>query len=443
MSRPFLLALALAGLLAGCELLGDTSLPDYGTVEDISYVRHVQVLFDERCAGCHDGQTAELDLTSWEGLLSGSASGGPLVPFDTARSAILSRLGFDHPVEHGAERVPQVEVDFLKRWIASGARHDDGSIPYADSAATVLAALPDADLIAVVHPVYMAVARYIDLDALGFGGGSRPSHVTATPDGTAWFAALAASGQILRFDASHTLTGLAVVPEPGQLATGGDGSWVAIARPETSPTGPVRLLETRDMRVHSYDVAFGLTMVAGMLPGGSAGVVASRSADQLILLPTDDSAVRLAGLSGPRHEVVRLISHDGGLIAVGGDSGHLIFLEGTSPDALNQAGHVDVGQPLLDADLDRAGGLVALDQAHGLWYAPFLPGATAVPLLGPPDEAGRRTGVAAAEGRILVAFNNGVEVVVDGQVVRTIQLPGQAVSLRTLTGTTPTTSVPR
>ncbi len=50
-TRPVAVACLLSVVgLTSCELLGDTSLPDYASITDISYVRHVQVLFDDRCA---------------------------------------------------------------------------------------------------------------------------------------------------------------------------------------------------------------------------------------------------------------------------------------------------------------------------------------------------------------------------------------------------------
>ena len=137
LSQPTHRSLLLTGLVAclalasGCELLGDTSLPDYAEIEDISYVRHVQVLFEDRCGTCHDGSTAALDLTSREGLLSGSYQGGAVLPFDPDRSRLLQVLNA-HPADVGEAPISQAEVDFLRRWIEAGARDDDGRVPYAD-----------------------------------------------------------------------------------------------------------------------------------------------------------------------------------------------------------------------------------------------------------------------------------------------------------------------
>lgn len=100
----------------------DIVFPD----SNISYVRHVQPLFDLACAtaGCHDRATAEnkeLDLTSYAGVV---ANFGVVVAGDTSNSrmvwSIEGRPG-SAPMPP-AKPLNQNQIKGIKRWIFEGAK---------------------------------------------------------------------------------------------------------------------------------------------------------------------------------------------------------------------------------------------------------------------------------------------------------------------------------
>ena len=395
MRTPHSIILTALLVLTGCELLGDTSLPDYGEIEDPSYVRHVEVLFEDRCIQCH-GQAAALpDLRSWEGMLRGGAAGGVVVPFEVSRSKLIRVLGTGHPADAGGDTLSTEETDFLRRWIAAGARHDDGRIPYADAEHRVAVVIPDQAVVAVVAVDYGAIARVVDLERLGFGSSTNPRDAAVAGTTGDWFVSVPGEGAVMRFDATLALTGLAEVPFPGQVAVSPDGAWVAVGTGSGGVEGRIHLIETRDMRVRPVDSVFPGTRAVAVRAGGDIAYAASFSADQLLVVPVSPGAASYMAFSGPRHGVIRLrTSADGTrLAAFGGASGEVVIVETTAPASPRQTGTLGTGSQLIDGALSQEGGVIAVDAQGGVWYRDSLesgaaalltsvPGATTVTEVG-------------------------------------------------------------
>jgi SpoU rRNA methylase family enzyme len=456
---PALMLLASVGL-ASCELLGDTSLPDYEAIADISYVRHVQVLLEDRCAVCHNGSGAELDLRTWDGLLEGSSVGGALVPFDAGRSRMVrmlsTRQGAAHPSELGAEVIPEIEVDFLRRWIDAGARDDNGVVPYSGSADQVLVSVAEPPLVVVVDPTYMVVARIIDFEQLGFSAASNPSALASSGNGKAWFVSLEGEDSVLRFDADHALTGLAEVPEPGGLASSGNGGWLVVGRTLSQTARPIHTVETTDMRVRPVEMVFPETVAAAIRPHGDYGFTVSESADQIAVFPVEGGPTTYFGIFGPRHRVTQLLTSADGttMVAVGSASGEATLFDISSPTQIEQTGAVALGSGLRGVDLSANGTLALITEVGGVHTAAMESGASVRHVADVADAVG----VTHAGERILVARGNesrtyhrtqrftdlpapGVVVVIDpvtGVVLREIEIEAAPTAMTRLSSTIPT-----
>ena len=112
-----LIAIAAMGLSAGGEE------PDFE--------RDIAPLIAKRCLGCHNGRDAksELDLTSRAAVLKGGESGSVIVAGKPEDSLLIDRVsaGEMPPELRGiSQKLPEKEIELLRRWIASGAQWPDG-----------------------------------------------------------------------------------------------------------------------------------------------------------------------------------------------------------------------------------------------------------------------------------------------------------------------------
>jgi len=91
-----------------------TPAPIVGTP---TYAANLQLIFNNRCAICH-GTTASagLNLTTYAGVMSGSASGPVIVPGDSANSKLVQVQSGQHFANLTAE-----ELELLRQWIEAGA----------------------------------------------------------------------------------------------------------------------------------------------------------------------------------------------------------------------------------------------------------------------------------------------------------------------------------
>ena len=101
--------------------------------ELVTYNGHIRKIFKKHCAGCHNSNRsrAGLDLTSYASVMRGSDAGEVLVGGDPEDSYLyLVTAHEEEPaMPPGGKRIPEVQLDLLKRWIEGGLLEKTSSQP--------------------------------------------------------------------------------------------------------------------------------------------------------------------------------------------------------------------------------------------------------------------------------------------------------------------------
>jgi hypothetical protein len=227
--RPWIVATSAACLLAAAP----PARPDGGPSSVApSYDREVRPIFRKRCAGCHNPERprGELDLTSYAGVLAGGAGGKAVVagaPEESPVYALAAHLEEPH-MPPNASRLPQRELDVLRRWIEGGLAEGAGdatagpvsgpaaspsgglvppAVPARPAAVTALAVSPARPLAAVSghrHVLVFDLAGRKPLGALAFPEGDVFALRFSADDRTLLAAGGigAESGKVVLFDAA-------------------------------------------------------------------------------------------------------------------------------------------------------------------------------------------------------------------------------------------------
>jgi hypothetical protein len=121
MKRTAILGAALLPVLAAC-----------GGVNDVSFSRDVQPILADNCLVCHQegGQGYEasgFSMATYDDLMKGTRNGPMVIPGDAEGSNLVvlmeGRADPSISMPHGSmERVPQGEIDKIRRWIDQGAK---------------------------------------------------------------------------------------------------------------------------------------------------------------------------------------------------------------------------------------------------------------------------------------------------------------------------------
>jgi WD40 repeat protein len=100
--------------------------------EKITYQDHVRPIFVASCLGCHnaDKKKAGLDLSSHAGVMAGSSNGKVIEIGDPDKSMLY--LVITHQQEpfmpQKANKLPDKQLDIIKRWLAGGALDSSSSV---------------------------------------------------------------------------------------------------------------------------------------------------------------------------------------------------------------------------------------------------------------------------------------------------------------------------
>lgn len=104
----------------------------------ITYERDVKPIFRKRCGNCHNPERprGELDLTSYAGVLAGGSSGKAVVagrPEESPLFLLPAHLE-DPTMPPNAPKIPEREIDTIRRWVEGGLIEKSGARPAADAA---------------------------------------------------------------------------------------------------------------------------------------------------------------------------------------------------------------------------------------------------------------------------------------------------------------------
>ncbi len=99
--------------------------------DKVTYDDHIVPIFRQRCGSCHNptAKKADLDVTNYLKLMQGGASGASISPSDADGSylfALVTRQA-EPFMPQNADKLPDAEIDLLRRWINGGALENAGS----------------------------------------------------------------------------------------------------------------------------------------------------------------------------------------------------------------------------------------------------------------------------------------------------------------------------
>ena len=213
MLRSSLFLAAFLLFLAGCnstEPMVDPLDPDdvdYDAIETPQFAEDVQPLLSARCADCHGATdpAAGLDVTSWASLVEGSDAGEALIAYDPDNSLmieLMTKLPAEHPA-YAAHQLRASEVEFLRRWIAQGAKNAEGDVPFASNAqGRLYVSNQAAGQVSVIDVANLVVARNVSFADYGGPMATNPHDTAVEPDGSAWYVSLINAHRVLKYDAS-------------------------------------------------------------------------------------------------------------------------------------------------------------------------------------------------------------------------------------------------
>src|SRR4051794_3498104 len=130
--RPKLLSMILSAFFLGA-LVASSSIKaaDGAPKEKITYADHVAPVFRARCGTCHNPDKAKggLNLDNFSAAMRGGGSGKVIEPGDAENSSILGVITHkeEPKMPPNAGKIPDAEIDLIRRWIDGGALESSGS----------------------------------------------------------------------------------------------------------------------------------------------------------------------------------------------------------------------------------------------------------------------------------------------------------------------------
>lgn len=257
MSRVVHTLVALLALEAGAGLMRaeDAAIKAQDATSTVDFQREIQPILQTKCYGCHgpENQKADLDLSTLKGILKGGESGVVVVPRKPEESLLYEKIHSGEMPPDEKDRLSETEIATVERWIAAGAKPDDGK---GESATETSATLNQHDIIPIMlrrcsacHGLRRQEAG-LDLRtkaAMLRGGKSGPAIVPGQPDESRIIKKIRA-GQMPPRD---RLVEVSIKPiEPGETET--LAKWIAAgalevaAEPDTATTVPDPSVSDKD-----------------------------------------------------------------------------------------------------------------------------------------------------------------------------------------------------
>ena len=106
----------------------------------VEYISQIQPIFDARCTDCH-GNSAGLNLSSYNNLMAGSINGDVVIPFDHASSELWQRV-YSGQMPPGNNDLTDSQINLISQWIDEGALPEASSSP-CEEGYTYIGSLPE------------------------------------------------------------------------------------------------------------------------------------------------------------------------------------------------------------------------------------------------------------------------------------------------------------
>jgi predicted nucleic acid-binding Zn-ribbon protein len=99
--------------------------------DKVTYDDHLAPIFRQRCSSCHNptAKKADLDVTNYLALMQGGASGAVVEPGDASSSYLFALVAHEAEpyMPQGGDKIPDTEIELLRKWIDGGALENKGS----------------------------------------------------------------------------------------------------------------------------------------------------------------------------------------------------------------------------------------------------------------------------------------------------------------------------
>ena len=106
-------------------------MDDQPRSEAVNFVDHVKGVFRAHCVSCHNPNktNGDLDLTNYSALMQGSSSGDVIEPGSVDDSYLFQLITHAESPEMppGGQKIPETDIEVVRKWIADGAIHRSGS----------------------------------------------------------------------------------------------------------------------------------------------------------------------------------------------------------------------------------------------------------------------------------------------------------------------------
>ncbi len=294
--NPWDSSLTLRVVIAAASLLIFAAAPLRGQekpAEKITFNDHAKPVLMQRCSSCHNSERKEgdLDVTNFTNLMIGGGS-GEVIEVGSADESYLFRLVTheDSPeMPPGGTKIPDPQIDILRRWIDGGALENSGSVAKKRKPRSDYSAVAAGDKRPEVEPIPSRLPLVPQLVA------DRPSSVHSLMTNP-WspFVAVSSPRQVLVYRTNDfALRGVIPFPEgqPESIRFSRNGSLMLIGGGKPGATGKV--------------------LVWDAVKGRRVAVVGDE-VDSVLASDINPSQTLIA-LGGPK-KIVRVFSIDGELV---------------------------------------------------------------------------------------------------------------------------------
>ncbi|MFT5123100.1 MAG: hypothetical protein ACI97B_001732, partial [Verrucomicrobiales bacterium] len=121
------LSLAICGLMLLCSTPGL-----HAQDEKVTYDDHIKPLFRANCFKCHgqDKTKADLDLSTYQGVLAGGSSGPAVTPGNPEKSFLYRTITHQEEpyMPEKSPKRPDAELELVRKWIAGGLMESKSSV---------------------------------------------------------------------------------------------------------------------------------------------------------------------------------------------------------------------------------------------------------------------------------------------------------------------------